>query len=478
MQVCRVVGCRGGRGGPTSTAGPTGSRPPPGQALRASGVEVAVGHQRTPDRQGELTTVGVAGEDDRRPVGDHRVEHALVGRMDQPHGEAHVLGSGTRHGGIPVIPDMRVVRADELDGVVAHRDDRSSVVDVDPSTVPKPVDERLHGEVRTPLPHLGVPSREVSHGVLGDRAEVVVAPQDERAGEVEERFHRAEQRGHRPGVREVVSGVDDEVGLQGRKGPHPVDLPGLPRREVQVGDLEDAHRRGAGWEGRHGIPTEHEPGPLHEGGVRRPDDSGTHETADGAKRGAGGLVHLAILAKALPPHESVWVATPRARHTGRLRWETGAMTDTTLKTQLQRDLHDAMRARDKVRAGTLRMTLTSITTAEVAGDEARELSDDEVLRVIAKEAKKRKESAAAFAGAGRGELAATEEAELAVLKGYLPEELGDDELRAIVERAVASTGATGMPQMGQVMKAAQAEVAGRADGGRVAAVVQQVLSAR
>ena len=154
------------------------------------------------------------------------------------------------------------------------------------------------------------------------------------------------------------------------------------------------------------------------------------------------------------------------------------MTDTTLKAQLQHDLHDAMRARDKVRAGTLRMTLTSITTAEVAGDEARELSDDEVLKVIAKEAKKRKESAAAFAEAGRGELAATEEAELAVLEGYLPEQLGDEELRAIVERAVATTGATGMAQMGQVMKAAQGEVAGRADGGRVAAVVKQVLAGR
>ena len=154
------------------------------------------------------------------------------------------------------------------------------------------------------------------------------------------------------------------------------------------------------------------------------------------------------------------------------------MTDTTLKAQLQHDLHDAMRARDKVRAGTLRMTLTSITTAEVAGDEARELSDDEVLKVIAKEAKKRKESAAAFAGAGRGELAATEEAELAVLEGYLPEQLGDEELRAIVERAVATTGAAGMAQMGQVMKVAQGEVAGRADGGRVAAVVKQVLAGR
>lgn len=151
------------------------------------------------------------------------------------------------------------------------------------------------------------------------------------------------------------------------------------------------------------------------------------------------------------------------------------MTDTTLKARIQHDLHDAMRARDKVRSGTLRMVLTSITTAEVAGDEARTLSDDEVLKVLAKEAKKRKEASAAFRGANRPELAETEEAELVVLDDYLPAQLGDDELRAIVERAVTSTGATGMPQLGLVMKAAQGEVAGRADGGRVAAVVRQVL---
>ena len=152
------------------------------------------------------------------------------------------------------------------------------------------------------------------------------------------------------------------------------------------------------------------------------------------------------------------------------------MTDTTLKARLQHDLHDAMRARDKVRSSTLRMVLTSITNAEVAGDEARELSDDEVLKVVAKEAKKRKEASAAYRDASRPELAETEEAELVVLEDYLPAQLGDDELQAIVERAVASTGAAGMPQMGLVMKAAQVEVAGRADGGRVAGVVRQVLA--
>ncbi|KGN41269.1 GatB/YqeY domain-containing protein [Knoellia aerolata] len=152
------------------------------------------------------------------------------------------------------------------------------------------------------------------------------------------------------------------------------------------------------------------------------------------------------------------------------------MTDSTVKTTLRSDLHDAIRSQDKVRSGTLRMTLTAITNAEVAGTEAKELTDDEVLKVIAKEAKKRKEASVAYVGAGRAELAAIEDAELAVLEAYLPQQLGDDDLERIVRAAVASTGATGMAQMGQVMKASQGEIAGRADGGRVAAIVRKVLA--
>lgn len=152
------------------------------------------------------------------------------------------------------------------------------------------------------------------------------------------------------------------------------------------------------------------------------------------------------------------------------------MSETTLKAQVQHDLHDAMRAKDKVRAGTLRMVLTAITTEEVAGDQARELTDDDVLKVLGKEAKKRREASTAYRGAGRPELADQEDAELAVLEGYLPAQLDDAELERIVAEAVAQTGATGMPQMGQVMKAAQAVVAGRADGGRVAAAVRRVLT--
>lgn len=154
------------------------------------------------------------------------------------------------------------------------------------------------------------------------------------------------------------------------------------------------------------------------------------------------------------------------------------MSERSLKATVQDDLTTAIRERDQLRAGTLRLALTAITTEEVSGKEARELTDDEVLKVLAKEAKKRKEAATAYAEAGRTELAEREEAERAVLEAYLPAQLSDEELEAIVARAVEETGATGMPQMGQVMKVAQAAVAGRAEGGRVAAAVKRALSAR
>lgn len=152
------------------------------------------------------------------------------------------------------------------------------------------------------------------------------------------------------------------------------------------------------------------------------------------------------------------------------------MSQTTgLKATLQRDLHDAMRQRDKVRAGTLRMALTAVSNAQVAGTEARELSDDEVLKVLVKEAKKRREAATAYTDAGREELARQEQEELAVLEAYLPQQLEDAELDRMAAEAVAEVGATGMTQMGQVMKVLQPRVAGRAEGGRVAAAVRRAL---
>jgi uncharacterized protein YqeY len=148
----------------------------------------------------------------------------------------------------------------------------------------------------------------------------------------------------------------------------------------------------------------------------------------------------------------------------------------SLKEQLHADLTDAMRAKDDVRRSTLRMALTSVTNEEVAGKQARELSDDEVLKVLARELKKRREAATAYTEAGHPDRAASELAEAAVLEAYLPAQLDDAELASLVASAIAESGASGPQAMGQVMKAVQPTVAGRADGGRVAAEVKRQLS--
>ena len=147
-----------------------------------------------------------------------------------------------------------------------------------------------------------------------------------------------------------------------------------------------------------------------------------------------------------------------------------------LKDQLRSDLTAAMKARDTVRTRTLRMALTSVSTAEVAGKAARELDDEEILKVLAREAKRRREAAEAFEAAGRGEQAAAERAEDAILAGYLPAQLGDEQIAAMVTAAIAETGAAGMGAMGQVMKAVTPQIAGRAEGGRVAAEVRRQLA--
>jgi uncharacterized protein YqeY len=147
-----------------------------------------------------------------------------------------------------------------------------------------------------------------------------------------------------------------------------------------------------------------------------------------------------------------------------------------LKDRLRADLNAAMRARDQVRMRTLRMALTSITNEEVAGAAARDLSDDEIVRVLTREARKRKEAAEAFSAAGRDDRAAAERAEGDVLAGYLPAQLSGDELAALVAEAIAETGASGMTSMGLVMRTVTPRIAGRADGARVAAEARRRLS--
>ena len=149
-----------------------------------------------------------------------------------------------------------------------------------------------------------------------------------------------------------------------------------------------------------------------------------------------------------------------------------------LKERLRSDLTAAIKSRDEVRSSTLRMVLTAITNAEVSGKEQRELSDDDIIGVLSTEAKKRREAAAAFDEGGRLEMAEKERAEGVVIADYLPAQLSNDEIAALVAAAIEQTGAAGegMRAMGKVMGVVTPQVKGRADGGAVAAEVRRQLA--
>ena len=153
------------------------------------------------------------------------------------------------------------------------------------------------------------------------------------------------------------------------------------------------------------------------------------------------------------------------------------MRDMTLKETIRTDLTAAMKARDEIRSSTLRMVLTAITNAEVAGKQARELSDEDIITVLSSEAKKRREAATAFADGGRAEQAAKETAEAAVIADYLPAQLTAEEIEAIVRAAIEQTGASEPREMGKVMGVVTPQVKGKADGGAVAAEVRRQLGA-
>ena len=148
----------------------------------------------------------------------------------------------------------------------------------------------------------------------------------------------------------------------------------------------------------------------------------------------------------------------------------------SIKESLRSDLTEAIRGRDEITSGTIRMVLTAITNEEVAGKEARVLSDDEVITVLSREAKKRREAAEAFENAGRGDRAALEKAEGEVIGRYLPAQLSVDEIKKMIADAIASTGAAGPGDMGKVMGAVKALIAGKADGSIVSNLVKEALN--
>ena len=147
-----------------------------------------------------------------------------------------------------------------------------------------------------------------------------------------------------------------------------------------------------------------------------------------------------------------------------------------LKEKLQSDLTQSMRDRDELRSGTIRMVLTAIKNEEVSGKEAKELSDAEVITVLSREAKKRREAAEAFEQAGAKERADIEKAEGEIIATYLPAQLSESEIKDLITAAIAETGASGSQQMGLVMKSIQPKIAGRADGGLVSSLVKAALS--
>jgi len=147
-----------------------------------------------------------------------------------------------------------------------------------------------------------------------------------------------------------------------------------------------------------------------------------------------------------------------------------------LKEKLQADLTDAIRARDEVKSGTVRMLLAAITTEEVAGKAARVLNDAEIITVLSREAKKRREAVEAYTQAKRDDLANKEKAEAAVIALYLPEQLNEDQIKQMSTEAIAKTNAAGPAGMGLVMKELQPKIAGKADGGLVSTLVKAALA--
>ena len=148
----------------------------------------------------------------------------------------------------------------------------------------------------------------------------------------------------------------------------------------------------------------------------------------------------------------------------------------SLKEKLQSDLTDSMRNRDEIRSSTLRMILTSIKNEEVSGKEARELNDAELITVLSREAKKRREAAEAFDQAGAKDRADTERAEGSIIAEYLPKQLSEDEIRELISSAIRETGASSPSQMGLVMKSLQPKTAGKADGALVSSLVKAALA--
>ncbi len=257
-------------------------------------------------------------------------------------------------------------------------------------------------------------------------------------------------------MREEITGGDHCIRPQFAQAGYPCLLLGLSGDEVQIGQVQHAHVGLLGGQRGNTHPSQSE-------SLRFPASvgQGTEASDDGRGQQPRAGIHTPMMARVAPASG------------GKMR----SMAE--LKDRLQADLTASIKARDEMKSGTIRMVLSlPITTEEVSGKEARQLTDDDVLTVLGREAKKRREAAQAYDDAGRTELADKERAELAVIDTYLPSQLSQEEVEAIVDAAVAEVAAQGMDggkAMGAVMKIVQPKVKGRTDGSQVAALVKAAL---
>jgi len=426
------------------------------QASRRSSIKIAVGDYGAIARDPQLPTVGVTGEHEIGAVADKAVQHPAVRGMHNTDRQVGVGIEGTGDLVVAIATDVRIIDSAKLKGSSVGLDDGRGVRQVLPTHVGEAVDEvlpRQHRSVRFALGRL----LEVQEGVDGPRGEVVIAAQDKCARQIQQRVQAVDHVRNRIVIAQEVTRGDHEVGLQVTKGLQPKVLLALTWHEMQIGQMQDAQiRLTEGQHGDLGSPQREVLGfPVR---IDQPDCSQRRRARHQLANAHGSMVTLHC-----SPQQS------RVGHNADM---------TSLKAQLQADLTTAMKARDQLSASTLRMALTAITNEEVSGKQARELSDDEVLTVLGREAKRRREAAEAYEAAERLDLAAKERDELTVLSGYLPEGLSIEAVQAIIDAAVAQAAADGLvggAAMGAVMKIVQPQVRGRADGGAVAASVKAAL---
>ena len=422
------------------------------QALDAGTVDAAVSDQCAGTRQADLAAMGVAGQGKLVAVGSELLKYARFGGVEQCQCQVRIRVGGAGDLRIIIKVVVRIIYASDGELDVAHLEFHASLVGVVPATLDECRTHALPRQVN--VGRLTLAAQQVLEWVDWTRRPIVVGAEDEQAWSVQQRAEGAQRIGHAALVRQVVAGVDHQIGIQFIQRRNPLNFCFLPRNHVQIRDMKDAElfltAQSARRQQRQRVLFQLKLGQF---GVT---------PRQGAKASGGNAAHN---------RENLHLIKPTWR---RLKYMS------QLKETIRGDLKTAMKAREKERTSAIRALLAAIQAEETNGAR-HELTDEDVLKVIAREIKKRRESAEVYAENGRQELADAELADVPYFEAYQPEQLDDAELDTLVGEAIAEVEAeTGetvtIKQMGNVMKVATAKAAGRADGKRLSAAVKAKLS--